>query len=272
MANGNDWDRHHLRGRIRYAHSEVVDLSNDSGKWLEQPRRPVSTVAFNEHGYVVRELLYNLNGCIAQIGCTQFDINGNKKELRFQSPGGGLLSLLRCEYDSAGRLLECISTQAQGLVKQRCRPRYDQAGNKVEELWFDDDGSLGRRYVYKYGPTGQTAEQVLYAYADNGSIVDKWTTFYNEEGNVIERSCFDREGRTIAGPIKYRYNRDGDQIEAATLNLKGDVYSTSSYFYDLDAQRNWIKRLEVFKARESGFETRVMTYRTLQYYSCLTLA
>lgn len=268
MTNGNDWCRHHLRGRVRYVHSEVVDLSDNAGRWLEQERRPVNTVAFNEHGYAVKELLYNLNGRVSQIGSTVFDVYGNRKELRFQNPQGGLLSSLRCEYDSAGKLLECVSIQAHGAIStQRCRPRYNQAGQKVEELWFDDDGMLSRKYLYKYNPLGQTAEQVMYRYDQSGLIDEKWTTFYDEEGNVVERLCFDQQGRTIGGPIRYKYNPDGDQIEASTFNLQGDLYSTSAYFYDLDAERNWIKRLEVFRARQSGFETRVVTYRMLEYYA-----
>lgn len=272
MATGNDWCKHHLRGHVRYAHSEVVDLSDNTGRWMEEQRRPVFTIAFNEHGYLVKELLYNLNGRVSQIGSTLFDADGNRRELRFQSPEGGLLSLLRCEYDSAGKLLECVSIQARDSIsRQRCRPRYNEAGNKIEELWFNDDGTLSRKYVYKYNPMGQTAEQVMYSYDENGAVDEKWTTFYDEEGNVVERLCFDQQGRTIGGPIRYKYNCDGDQIEAATFSLKGDLYSTASYFYDLDAERNWIKRLEVFKARESGFETRVVTYRSLEYYSSLAL-
>lgn len=270
MTNASDWCKYHLRGRVSYVHSDVVDLSDNAGRWAEQQRRPVSTIDFNESGYVIKELLYNLNGRISQIGSTLFDANGNRKELRFQNPEGGLLSCLKCEYDSAGKLLECVSIQARhargSISMQRCRPRYNHAGHKVEELWFDDEGTLSRRYVYKYNPIGQTAEQVLYSYDENGLLDEKWTTFYDADGNVVERSCFDQLGRTIGGPIRYKYNRDGDQIEAATFSLKGDLYSTTSYSYDVDAQRNWIKRLEIYKTANSGFETRVLTYRTLEYY------
>ena len=268
MTDENDWCKHHLRGRVSYVHSAVVDVSDNTERWEEQKPRPICTIAFNEHGYLIKELLYNLNGRVSQIGSTLFDANGNRKELRFHNPDGGLLSSLKCEYDSAGKLLECVSIKANGSIStQRCRPRYNHVGNKVEELWFDDGGTLSRRYVYKHNPIGQTAEQVLYSYDENGLLDEKWTTIYDAAGNVVERSCFDQQGRTIAGPIRYKYNGDGDQIEAATFNLHGDLYSTSCYSYELDVQRNWIKRLENYRAAKSGFETHVVTYRTLEYYS-----
>ena len=268
----NDWGRHHLRGRVRFAHSEVADLAQKARQWVEEDRRPLTTVAFNDHGQVVRELRYNLHGEISQIGSTKFDDHGNKKELLYRNPRGGLMFSLVSQYDEAGKLLESVSTRVNGLIiKQRCLPLYDPAGKKIEETWFDEDGSLSRRFVYRYRVTGQLAHEVSYEYDDDGSIDEKWSALYDENGNVIESSCFDAHGQIIAGPIRFRYNDEGDQIEAATFNLRGDLYSTTTFLYDFDEQRNWIKRLEIFKTSESGFETRVITYRTLEYYSSSTL-
>ena len=273
MTNGNDWRRHHLRGRVLYAHCDVADLSHKARQWVEEDRRPLTTIAFNEDGFVVKEIIYNLHGGVSQIGSMKYDAHGNRKERLFKNPRGGLLSSLTCEYDEAGKLLECVSTQAEGLIiKQRCRPLYNQSGKKIQETWFYEDGTLNRKCVYRYRLTGELAQEVLYKYDDDGSLEEKHITIYDEQGNVIEASCFDQEGRTIAGPIRYRYSDEGVEIEAATISLKGDLYSTTSYFYDFDNHGNWIKRLEVFKTNESGFETRVITYRTLEYYSLATLA
>jgi antitoxin component YwqK of YwqJK toxin-antitoxin module len=272
MTNGTDWSRHHLRGRVLYAHLDVADLAHKAREWVEEDRRPLNTIAFNEDGYVVKEILYNLHGGVSQIGSMKYDVHGNQRESLFKNPRGGLLSSLVCEYDEAGKLLECVSTQAEGLIiKQRCRPLYNKAGKKIEETWFYEDGTLNRKYVYRYRLTGEVVQQVLCKYDDEGSLEEKHVTIYDEQGNVLEASCFDREGRKIAGPIRYRYSDEGVEIEAATISLKGDLYSTTSYHYDFDALGNWIKRLEVFKTNDSGFETRVITYRTLEYYSISTL-
>ncbi len=267
MAIGTHWMKHRLKGRVRSTHSEVANLAYDAGRWREDKRRALNTVLFNEEGYVTRELLYDLSGCLSQVGSKKYDAFGNKKETVFQNPKGGLLSSLVYKCDEAGKLLECVHTLAHGLIiKQRCQPVYDRAGKKIEASWFFDDGTPSRKYVYRYRVTGQLAQQVLYTYDDDGAIEEKWNTVYDEQGHVVETAGFDPEGRTIAGPTWYRYDDNGNEIEAATRDLRGDLYSSTIYSYDLDLQGNWIKRLEVFRTAQSGFETRVLTYRMLDYY------
>ena len=267
MTNGNHWAKHHLRGRVKYAHFDVADLEYHFGRWAEDHRRPLNTLMFNEAGRVIKELLFDCSGCLSQVGFKRYDDRGHKRETLFRNPRGGLLSSLIYKCDEAGKLVECEHTQAHGLIiKQRCRPRYDRAGKKVEALWFFEDGTRSRKYVYRYRLTGALAQELLYKFADDDSIEEKWSTIYDENGNVVETACFDREGRTIAGPTWYKYDDYGNKVEAATRDLKGGLYSTTCYSYDLDPQGNWIKRLEVFKTMNSGFETRVATYRKLEYY------
>lgn len=267
MAMGNHWAQHHLRGRIRSVHSEVTNLSYNAGQWREERRRPLKTIIFNKHGYAIKELLYDIHGSVSQVGSNKYDAFGNKTEVVFQNPTGGLLSSLVCRCDGTGKLVECVSTQAHDLIStQRCRPLYDGAGKKTEEEWFSEDGTRSRKYLYRYRLTGEVVQELLYKYAGDGSIEEKWSTIYDEKGNVVETVCFDEQGHTIAGPTWYRYNADGDEIQSATRGLRGDLYSTACYSYDLDAQRNWIKRLEIFKIVGSSFEARVITYRKLKYY------
>lgn len=268
MTNQNDWTKHKLRGRVKSLHSVVANLSESSGRWSEETPRPLNTIAFNEIGRVVKELRYDLDGHLSEMGFTKYDANGNKTEVAFLNPRGGLLSSLVYEYDNAGRLLGRVSTQAHGLIiKQRSRATYDQAGNTTEELWRYEDGTLSRRYVYRYGPSGQLAEQILYTYDDDGSIEGKTSSIYDEKEKVINAACFDKDDRPIEDRTEWTYNDDGEAIEVVTFNLNGDLYSTTSYSYRFDAQRNWIKRLEVSKTAKSVFETRGITYRTLEYYS-----
>jgi hypothetical protein len=267
MATKNHWLRHHLRGRVRCIHSEVANLAYNGGQWREGRRRPLKTLTFNENGTATKELIYDLHGSVVRIGLKKYDACGNETEELFQNSSGRLLSSLVCQSDESGKLLACVSTHTyDSISRQKCKPLYDRAGNKIEEEWLSEDGTPSRKYVYRYRLTGEVVERLLYKYAGDGSIEEKWSTIYDEKGNVIETACFDDRGRTIAGPTWYKYNDDGDEIESATRGLRGDLYSIAWYSYDLDAQRNWIKRLEMFRTTRSGFETRVITYRTLEYY------
>jgi hypothetical protein len=263
----NHWRRHHLRGRVKSIHSEVADLGYNAGQWCEEDRRPLKTITFNEDGLLIRELIYDLHGCVAQVGFKRYDAHGHETETVFQNSSGGLLSSLVCRCDETGKHLECVSTQAyDSISRQKCKPLYDRTGKKIEEEWISEDGTPSRKYVYRYRLTGDVVQRLLYKYAGDGSIEEKWSTLYDEQGNIIETACFDCQGHTIAGPTWYKYNDDGDEIESATYGLSGDLYSIASFSYDLDDYRNWIKRLEMFKITKSGFETRVITYRTLEYY------
>jgi hypothetical protein len=208
-------------------------------------------MAFNENGCVVKELRYDLDGNVSEIGFTKYDHRGNRTEVVFQNPRGGLLRSLVYEYEE-GKLLGCISTRADGLImKQRSRVTYDQTGKKTDELWRDQDGTLSRRYVYTYGANGQLAQVLLYKYDDDGSIEEKRISTYDEQENVIASSCFDEDQRPIEDRMEWKYNDDGEIIESATFDLRGGRYSTTSYSYDRDAQGNWIKRQEVYKAAKN---------------------
>jgi len=267
MRNENHWCKHHLRGRVKCAYYEVADLSPVAGRWTEEGRRSLKTILFNDSGYITKELLYDPDGTLSQVGSTEYDPQGNKTRVLFQGPRGVVLSSRLYKYDETGRLLECVSTEARGpITTERCTPRYDQSGNRIEEVWCYDDGTPSRKYVYQYFPTGEIAKQVMYKYAGDGSIEEKWNSIYDESGNIVQTVCYDEQGRTIAGPTRYTYDDDGVEIEGATFSLKGDLYSTTSYFYDFNTQRDWIKRLEIFRTIESRFETRVATYRALEHY------
>ena len=88
MTNGNDWSRHHLRGRVLYAHCDVADLAHRARQWVEEDRRPLTTIAFNEDGLLVKEIIYNLHGGVSQIGSMKYDAHGNRKERLFKNPRG----------------------------------------------------------------------------------------------------------------------------------------------------------------------------------------
>lgn len=267
MNERNDWAADNLRGRIKSIHIEVAKLLEVSGQWREEKRRPVSTMRFNENGVVVKELRHDLDGNLSEIGSTKVDVNGHKIETIFQNPRGGLLTSLTYEYDDDGKLLGSVLTQATGLIiKQRSRVSYDHAGNKTEELWRYEDGSLSRKYVYQYSPDGQIAKQLLYQYHDDGSIEEKTISIFDENGNVIQSACFDKNDRAIEGRNEYKYNDDEDPIETTSFEPNDDLYSTTSYSYDFGSQRNWTKRLEIFKTAKSGYETRSVTYRAFEYY------
>jgi len=263
----NDWTKGALLGKVKSSHAEIATLSNNAGQWIEESRVPIMTITYNEEGDVVKEVLYALDGNVSQVGFTKYDTDGNRTEVVFHNPNGGLVSSLVCDYDDNGKEVGSVYTSAQGLItKQKSVPVYDQTGNKAEESWFYEDGTRSRKYIYKYDPDGRLLEQLIHKYADDGSLEEERISLYSEKGNIVETFCLDADGQLLEGQTKYEYDEQGNETEVASYNPNGDLYSTTSYSYTFDSSGNWIKRTENFKTKLSGFETKSITYRTLTYY------
>lgn len=267
MHKVNDWTRHNLKGKVRTTHVESAALSKVAELWTEESRIPMSTTAYNEEGNVVKELLYSLDGSLSKVGFTKYDAVGNRIEVAFQNPTGGLISLLICDYDDNGKELGCFYTSTLGLItKQKSVPVYDKAGHKAEETWFHQDGIRHRKYVYRYLPNGLLSEQLIHKYADDGSLEETRVSSYSENGDIVETSCFNAIGQPIEGRSKYKYDEDHNELEVATYNTDGQLYGVRLYSYLFDSSGNWIRRTESFKTHINGVETRQITYRTITYY------
>lgn len=267
MAKPNDWTKSSLLGKVKTAHVDSAALANNAGEWIEEPRVPVRTTRYNEAGYIIKELFFALDGQVSKVGFTKYDSDWNKTEVLVQNPNGGLLSLLVCEYDDKGHELGSVLTSAPGLItRQKSTPVYDQAGNKVEETWFWEDGTTSRKYAYKYSEDGRLSEQLTYKYTEHGSFEEKWVSRYSEAGQIVETFCLDADDQLLIGRTTYEYDERGNEREVAAHNINGDPYSLTSYTHVFDSVGNWIKRNEEFKTNQSGFETRSVVYRTLTYY------
>lgn len=267
MIKLNDWIKSNLLGKVKSVHVETATLANAGGRWIEESRVPITTTVYNEEGYIVKEILYASDGNVSRVGHTKYYSNGNRREVLFQNPNGGLLSLMACDFDDNGRETGCVYTSAHGLItKQKSVPFYDEAGNKSEESWFYEDGTLSRKYTYKYSQDGRLSEQLIFKYAEDGALEEKRISLCDEEGNVVETLCLDGEDQLLEGPTRYKYDEQGNEIEVAFYNSNGTLYSLTSYSYTFDSSRNWISRTEEYRTNVSGFETRSIAYRTLIYH------
>ena len=69
---------------------------------------------------------------------------------------------------------------------------FDAEGLLQEEIAYNADGSLNFRYVVSYDD--QDREQDRTMLFDSGSLHGRWSSSYDAEGMLIERSWFNREG------------------------------------------------------------------------------
>lgn len=97
--------------------------------------------------------------------------------------------------------------------------RYDEAGNKIEEAYFNSDDSLLFKTVWAYDAAGKLVEQANYG-------ADKSPNFktifeYDPNGRLIEKKSFASDG-SLESALRPSYTTDGLRIEEETLPFSED--------------------------------------------------
>jgi YD repeat-containing protein len=122
--------------------------------------------------------------------------------------------------------------------------KYDEAGNRVEELQYD--GATPSEESFE--------QQLLYRYDTDAKLIER-----------VQRDEPDEPGQKTA----FTYNAQGDLLESRLENPA--LGFTVRYFYanyERDAHGNWTKRMETvsYEARGTGTrEPSAMMYRTITY-------
>lgn len=97
--------------------------------------------------------------------------------------------------------------------------RYDEAGNKVEEAYFNSDNSLLFKTVWVYDPAGKLVEQTNFD--ANESPTFKTTFEYDRDGRLVEKKTFASDG-SLENVIRPNYTAEGLRIEEETLPFSED--------------------------------------------------
>jgi hypothetical protein len=58
----------------------------------------------------------------------------------------------------------------------------------IEQAWYNLDGSLGWKHIYKYDASGNVIEGA--EYNSDGSLMEKNIWKYDASGNMIEKSKY----------------------------------------------------------------------------------
>ncbi|MBI3232663.1 MAG: hypothetical protein HYZ42_01240, partial [Bacteroidetes bacterium] len=122
------------------------------------------------------------------------------------------------------------SSKIDGRSKHKeCIAKYDNTGNKIEELKYTSGGEPGMRSVCKYDNKGNLVNQILYR--SDGSIDQKENSKYDAKGNRIEYTASQPNGK-IQIKITNKYNNKGKMTEEVWYSSDGSVYSKETYMYN----------------------------------------
>lgn len=134
-------------------------------------------------------------------------------------------------YNEKGQMKEVnefkqYTPRSQKELKSKTKFKYDDNGKLAQQIIYDGDGSFEKGYKFSTPDNGITLQQQI-----------------DSEGNSVEES----EETVFEEPD---YDDNGQEITGETTN--NDT---------LDAQGNWIKRIEFRgKKQHKGYERRIMYF------------
>jgi preprotein translocase subunit YajC len=177
----SDRDADGLKGKVQKVVTESAKLTNESGNWVEAKRQMNSVVIYDAEGNRMKREGYDYRGNLFQINEYSF-IDGDKV-VRMET--------IRHEYDPPAVAV------APSTNKENAKPsdprytykfkyKYDDKGNRTEEAWYHNDGSLWLRYVSVYDDKGNEVE--WFRYTGDGKVNGRSVSSYDAKGSVVEKN------------------------------------------------------------------------------------
>ncbi|HXH69949.1 MAG TPA: hypothetical protein VNI60_06325 [Pyrinomonadaceae bacterium] len=96
---------------------------------------------------------------------------------------------------------------------------YDEAGNKIQEAYFNSDSSMFFKTAWTYDSMGKLVEQVNFD--ANESQTFKTVFEYDGDGRLVEKRTFGSDG-SLESVLRPNYTAEGLRIEEETLPFSED--------------------------------------------------
>ena len=122
---------------------------------------------------------------------------------------------------------------------------YDQAGNKVKTVYYDEDGKVSETFLYTYDEKGRVATSQRLDENQRETRSEYWE--YDEDGRETvsgyKITKYEGLGSVQTGTQKKRYDSNGElSIEETEISVSGGEYSSRritkrEYYQDADGKR-----------------------------------
>ena len=217
-----------LAGMVAVATSSATNRYDDDGNILYERVREC-----DENGNELwnRTVYYNEEGGIRYLAEFQYDGNGKqtkRKYIDYDSDG----NITNCShearvYDEDGNEVENISYDEHGNIKEKTKYEYDSNGKNIEETDYDKDDKIVRQVEIKYDAAGREAKWECYDEHGRCSIQRIYTR--DEHGRLIQYDEY-HDGYTT----KEEYERDenGNTIKSISYDSDGNITKIYEYEYD----------------------------------------
>ena len=160
-------------------------------------------------------------------------------------------------YNEKGNKIEENYYNSNGSLDFKDTYKYDEKGNKIEKNRYNSDGSLYYKVTYKYDGKGNKIE--VNHYDSNGSLILKYTYKYDENGNKIEECWYNEDGSLI---VKFtpKYDENGNMMEVNNYDSNGSLHKKFTYKYEYDKNNNWTQRIEYKNTIPNSITERIIEY------------
>lgn len=203
---------------------------------------------------VTKESMYKGNGYLFQKSLFSYDATGNLSEMQLWSSDTYFVLKQVYEYDKNGNRLSLKSYTNEQVLSYEYTYEYDGNNNKIKMVYQKGKSPVTQTTNYTYNGKNELIKFERY---DNDKLVHTVEYTYNQNGIVTEsiNRGISSQSKTVA-----RFDEKGSLIE--TMEYKNEepgVHQT--YWYEYDAQGNWIKRSNSYNG-----ESPTITVREIVYY------
>lgn len=155
-----------------------------------------------------------------------------------RSVEAGRKPVRKTSYDEQGRRVEEVTYDQAGSVSQRLVYTYDAEGRNTgyEEYASLVDRSLSkpRRHVYALDGAGRTVEYTVYD--SDGGLASRFTYAYDAAGNKTEEAFYSWQG-VRTGRLVYAYDARGNVLTQTSYDRDDSVSWKNVNVYDAEGRK-----------------------------------
>lgn len=137
------------------------------------------------------------------------------------------------EYDEAGNQIKLIYYEEDGSISSWAEREYDAFGNWTKNTIYEGDGSISLLAVYEYDAAGKKTKSSSYAADVRGSFcLRMWEEYeYDTDGNMIRYTDYYGDG-SFYGRHEFEYDVFGNLLTETSYNKDGNISQKSVKAYD----------------------------------------
>ena len=233
------------------------EAKNESGKIIPGKELKQFNVEslYNQSGNKIEERNYYEDGTLMNSCIYQYDDKGNRIEKRNYTRNHTLYNKETYKYDGSGNLVETLFDGLDSLRTYKTMYKYDKLGRISEEKHFAPDNTTHTNYIYYKGKNVVESGRL----DSNGKFHIEVMEKYNHKNNLIEYRDYEDDGK-LGYAEEYKYDEVGNLSEEHIINYLKDIESKTTYKYEFDKYKNWIKQVEFWNDTAKYIRNRGITY------------